>query len=335
MLIPEGCGCWLTASWTLCAWSQSSEPGGPTSYPLIVFHLPKPYHSRFNCKVGWQTVGGCVTGRAKVRVCDMMLFLSFAEPVISSQEAVRLVRYHLPMVNPSRLLLLTVCLWGTITVKTVLSSAFNKKMKTAKHLKCDVLRMDLTLPIHYCPFTVAAKVSVWYILCSTFDSLLYFKRILHFGIIDKKTLGMRPLYFKTNPHKREKRHEMPFVLEWWSLLAWNLARKISTVHNFTKIWQIYTSLYIVTLSSAELVLSGRRRKVMLAGQAEVIFWFLVVFVWGFLLVYCLVLICFFNWIGKKRRKIWKLGAEGKGGSWRSVSAWSWRKTQAVNRSACW
>lgn len=141
---------------------------------------------------------------------------------------------HLPLVNPSRLFPHTFYPWRTITVKIVMSSAFNKKIKTAKHLKCHVLSMALTLPMHYCSFTVDADISVEHRMYPTFDSLLYFNKVLHFGIIDKKILEMRPFSFKTNPHKREKRHEVHFVVGWWSLLAWNLAIKMDTGHSFAK-----------------------------------------------------------------------------------------------------
>lgn len=136
--------CWLD----LCHWSQSSEPGGPTNYPPLVFHLLKPYPFCLTIKVEWQTVGGCVTGHAKVRGYDVMFFPSSTEPVISSWEALWLVRYHLPLVNPSRLFPLPFYPWRTVTAKAVMPSAFNKKIKTARHLKCYVLSMVLTLPMH-------------------------------------------------------------------------------------------------------------------------------------------------------------------------------------------
>lgn len=215
----------ITILWA--RWSNQLSP--------LVFHLPKPYLLGLTVRRGgrlWEAVSQAVPKSGCVTWCFSSPWQNQSFHHRGSEVGqIPFAGGKSKQAVPAYLLSL-----GTITLKTVLSSVFNKKMKTAKHLKCNVLRMALTLPMHYCLFTVDAEVSFGYVLCSTFDSLLHFNGILHFRIIDKKILGMRPPSFKTNPHKREKRHEVPFLLELWSLLAWNLARKFNIVHSFTKIW---------------------------------------------------------------------------------------------------
>lgn len=68
----------------------SSELGGPTGYPPLVFHLPRLYLLALTGRVKWQTVGGCVIGHANVRGYHVMLFPSSTKPpVILSQEAIQ------------------------------------------------------------------------------------------------------------------------------------------------------------------------------------------------------------------------------------------------------
>lgn len=171
MLLPEGCGCWLTASCSLCCWSQSSEPGGPTNYPPLVFHLPKPNPLSLTIRVEWQMVGGCVTGHTRVRGYDVMIFPSSTHSHFTTGGyQVGQIQFALcksKLAVPTHLLSLenNYC-W------TVPSSAFNEKIETAKHLKLSVLGMSRALPMHCCFFTEDADVSE-HRMHPTFESFIF------------------------------------------------------------------------------------------------------------------------------------------------------------------
>jgi len=65
--------------------------------------------------------------------------------------------------------------------------------------------------MQYRPFTVDTEVPVEHRMYPAFDSLLYFDKVLNFGIIDKKILEMRP-FLSRQIHIRERRHEVHFLV---------------------------------------------------------------------------------------------------------------------------
>lgn len=112
---------------------------------------------------------------------------------------------------------------------------------------------------------------------------------------------MRPFSSKINPHKREKRHEVHFLVGWWSLfdLLETLVGRWALDTASQRLDRLIAAC-MVTLNSVECS-QKKSRAGFFKSWAKGL--------GGF--------ICFFFKLNlKKRGKIWKLGTEGKGGSWR-------------------
>lgn len=149
--------------------------------------------------------------------------------------------------------------------------------------------------MHHHSLNVHAEVSVEYKMYPPLTVFYPSVKYCTFELLTKKKKPkniLRPS-FGANPPKRGRRCEVHFLVVWWSLISWNLSRKMGSCHRVTKYWQIDSSQYSVTVQGKCWLVT--EKKSMLPGWAVLgflcgWFWF---FELGFLVVWWLLAGFFF------------------------------------------